>query len=520
MPQPRSPSPGHSTQPRTRPPPSPTRPKRVGAEQSGSAPPAVRPRREPLSSIQAKTASVYSDANLGLSEGPTYHRDARSPTSVRFQLPPAPTPGAPTAATAADGHRFIAASTDYVTRRKSVREARPTSVGAAQTRQASSAIGASSSGRVGPFRFVRTLNNGAFGVAYVAHDTGTGRVLCARVVEKKKMLADASILRGLLVEALCHKAIASSCAQDRTHLTQLHGVLQDEKQVLFVMPLMHCDLLAVIRGRCDRHLTRRWIAQLALGVDALHRMGIIHRDIKPENVLLDAPDGNARIADFNAAYAIPWNAPLEDGAVYTREVTGSIPYMAWEMTEKRWYGKMVDWWSLGCLMFDLVTGTLLFKNDAARSKYVNWDRKAEGLSYLSWRADMSDEEESVISGLIGVNPCARFQLRYLRQRAYFLDEHRANVFDVLLREAPSDLLSGRFNVHAATVRPPLILLLSGAVERSARISHLDTEDRLKDKPLSHATFQAADAGHTHALPEDYDFSTFAWVNPRSDMWSS
>ncbi|OSC99664.1 kinase-like protein [Trametes coccinea BRFM310] len=238
------------------------------------------------------------------------------------------------------------------------------------------------------------------------------------------MLADASSLRGLLVEVLCHKVIASGCAQDRAYLTQLYGVLQDEKRVLFAMPLMQCDLLAAIRGRCDRGLTRRWIAQLAMGIDALHRMGIIHRDIKPENVLLDAPDGNVRITDFNAAYAIPWNAPLEEGAVYTREVTGSIPYMAWEMTQKRWYGKMVDWWALGCLMFDLVTGTLLFKNDAARTKYANWDRRVEGLSYLARRADMSEEEENVISGLISLYPCARFQLRHLRNHTYFLDEHR------------------------------------------------------------------------------------------------
>lgn len=87
-------------------------------------------------------------------------------------------------------------------------------------------------------------------------------------------------------------------------------------------------------------------------------MGIIHRDIKPENVLLDAPDGNVRLADFNAAYVGACNGPLEDRAVYARDVTGSVPYMAWEMARRRWYGKMVDWWSLGCLMYDLVTGTV------------------------------------------------------------------------------------------------------------------------------------------------------------------
>lgn len=85
-------------------------------------------------------------------------------------------------------------------------------------------------------------------------------------------------------------------------------------------------------------------------------MGIIHRDIKPENVLLDGPDGNVRIADFNAAFVCHTNEPLEDGAVYARDKPGSPPYMAWEVCQRRWHGKMIDWWSLGCLMYDLVTG--------------------------------------------------------------------------------------------------------------------------------------------------------------------
>ena len=141
-------------------------------------------------------------------------------------------------------------------------------------------------------------------------------------------------------------------------------------------PLMQSDLLSVIQGPVERSRTRWWIAQVvsnerlasslrsltdsyriqALGIDALHTMGIIHRDIKPENILLDARTNNVRIADFNAAFLHPGDAPLENGAVYTREYAGSKPYLAPEVIRRRWYGKMVDWWSLGCMMFDLVSG--------------------------------------------------------------------------------------------------------------------------------------------------------------------
>lgn len=147
-------------------------------------------------------------------------------------------------------------------------------------------------------------------------------------------------------------------------------------------------------------------------------MGIIHRDIKPENILLDAHTNNVRITDFNAAFLHPGDAPLENGAVYTREYAGSKPYLAPEVIRRRWYGKMVDWWSLGCTMFDLVSGEvsrrvvpraslhrtntlgqLLFRDEAQRTKYAKWDAKKEGTTYLRWATDLTRDEENVLLGV-------------------------------------------------------------------------------------------------------------------------
>ena len=85
-------------------------------------------------------------------------------------------------------------------------------------------------------------------------------------------------------------------------------------------------------------------------------MGIIHRDIKPENVLLDAPRGNVRIADFNAALVVQGGSAIADGEVYSQDAVGSQPYIAWETAQRRWYGKMVDWWALGILISEFLTG--------------------------------------------------------------------------------------------------------------------------------------------------------------------
>ncbi|KAI0725986.1 kinase-like domain-containing protein [Fomitopsis betulina] len=202
---------------------------------------------------------------------------------------------------------------------------------------------------------------------------------------------------------------------------ELQVVLQNEESILFVMPLMQGDLLSVIQGPVERSRARRWTAQVALGIDALHTMGIIHRDVKPENILLDARTDNVRIADFNAAFLHPGNAPLENGAVYTREYAGSKPYLAPEVIRRRWYGKMVDWWSLGCMMFDLVSGELLFCNEAQRAKYAKWDAHKEGTSYLRWATDLTRDEESVLLGLLHPSPNSRFQLAQLQRHRYFVD---------------------------------------------------------------------------------------------------
>ncbi|TFY57573.1 hypothetical protein EVJ58_g6943 [Rhodofomes roseus] len=223
-------------------------------------------------------------------------------------------------------------------------------------------------------------------------------------------------------------------------------------------------------------------------------MGIIHRDIKPENILLDARTNNVRIADFNAAFLQPGDAPLENGAVYTREYAGSKPYLAPEVVQRRWYGKMVDWWSLGCVMFDLVSGELLFRDEAQRTKYAKWDAKKEGTSYLRWAADLTRDEEHVLLGLLHLSPKSRFQLAQLQRHRYFVDERGSNVFHLLGEQ-----------MHASPGTAALSL------EKTPEIG-----TALKEPvPCAASPYpcQADEEG-------PYEFRDFAWVHPRGPWGSS
>lgn len=111
-------------------------------------------------------------------------------------------------------------------------------------------------------------------------------------------------------------------------------------------------------GRFSKDITLFYISEILLAIQHLHRKNIIYRDLKPENLLIDkvthsyfyVKDGHIKIADFGFAKKI------ENNRTYT--LCGTPEYLAPELIQgaKTGYGKSIDWWALGVLIFEMLAG--------------------------------------------------------------------------------------------------------------------------------------------------------------------
>ncbi|RXN04304.1 hormonally up-regulated neu tumor-associated kinase -like protein [Labeo rohita] len=206
--------------------------------------------------------------------------------------------------------------------------------------------------RVGNYLIGRKLGEGSFAKVREGLHVTTAEKVAVKVIDKRKAKKDSYVTKNLRREGQIQQMIR------HPNITQLLDILETENSYYLVMELCPGgNLMNHIyeKKRLEEREAQKYVRQLVMAVEHLHRAGVVHRDLKIENLLLDDQD-NIKLIDFglsNCAGILGYSDPFSTQC-------GSPAYAAPELLSRKKYGPKVDVWSIGVNMYAMLTGTLPF----------------------------------------------------------------------------------------------------------------------------------------------------------------
>lgn len=270
--------------------------------------------------------------------------------------------------------------------------------------------------RHGDFQILTQVGQGGYGQVFLAQKKDT-REVCALKIMSKKLLFKLDEIRHVLTE----RDILTTAQSE--WLVRLLYSFQDEKSIYLAMEYVPGgDFRTLLNNTgvlSNRH-ARFYIAEMFCAVDALHQLGYIHRDLKPENFLVDST-GHVKLTDFGLAAgvlapsriesmriklekasetSVPFGKPMDQRTVaerrenyrnmrekdvnYAKSIVGSPDYMAPEVLRGEEYDFTVDYWSLGCMLFEALTGFPPFAGSTPDETWRNLKHWKEVLKRPVW----------------------------------------------------------------------------------------------------------------------------------------
>jgi serine/threonine protein kinase len=145
---------------------------------------------------------------------------------------------------------------------------------------------------------------------------------------------------------------------DHPFIMKLQFAFQDDFSLYLIMEFVNGgELFHHLKqaGKFSENRARFYAAELALALEYLHSQGVVYRDVKPENILIDA-DGHLRLTDFGLS-----KAGLLETDGRTESFCGTTEYLAPEVIRDKAYGFSVDWYSMGLVLFEMLSGYNPFK---------------------------------------------------------------------------------------------------------------------------------------------------------------
>ena len=246
------------------------------------------------------------------------------------------------------------------------------------------------------YRVLDKLGEGGMGVVYKAEDTKLERPVALKF-PPGHLLGNQDVRRRFEREA---KAAA---ALSHPNVCRVYEIDEVEGKTFLAMELVEGESLdkKIARGPLKLDDALSIAQQVAKGLEAAHKRGIVHRDIKPENIMV-GEDGHVTIMDFGLAQ-------LTEASRLTRtdETLGTVAYMSPEQTEGSGTDHRTDIWSLGVVLYEMITGQQPFKGDYDKAvMYSILNEEHEPITAV--RAGVPMELEFIIGKCLGKDVGERY----------------------------------------------------------------------------------------------------------------
>lgn len=241
------------------------------------------------------------------------------------------------------------------------------------------------------FDYLKLLGKGTFGKVILVREKATGRYYAMKILRKEVIIAK---------DEVAHTVTESRVLQNTRHpfLTALKYAFQTSDRLCFVMEYANGGELFFHLSR-ERVFTeeraRFYGAEIVSALEYLHSRDVVYRDIKLENLMLDK-DGHIKITDFGLC-----KEGISDGATM-KTFCGTPEYLAPEVLEDNDYGRAVDWWGLGVVMYEMMCGRLPFYNQDHERLF-----ELILMEEIRFPRTLSPEAKALLAGLLKKDPKQR-----------------------------------------------------------------------------------------------------------------
>jgi serine/threonine protein kinase len=264
------------------------------------------------------------------------------------------------------------------------------------------------------FEEIKLISNGAYGAVHLVRHKQSGERFAMKKIKKHNL-----VLRNQLQQVFTERDIM--IFSDNPFVVALICTFETKKYLCMVMEYVEGgDVATLIKniGPLPLDMARTYFAETTLAVEYLHNYGIIHRDLKPDNLLITSL-GHIKLTDFGLSKVGLMNLTTnfyEENSLkdhYCKEfndkqVCGTPQYLAPEVILRQPYGKAVDWWSMGIILYEFLTSVPPFSGNTPEDLFFNvingeimWPEEDDELIHIS------SDAKNLIECLLAHDPLRR-----------------------------------------------------------------------------------------------------------------